>query len=236
MLLVAFAAGIVPLFAQKVYHNQTLYWLRFQNQLVFSPRVYWNNEIDNRRFIGPDVQNQLIYHSRLHYKTGKWDLAGGITWSMAYAQIPENGSRAPIAEIRPVAEATHEQSIAQNLFMQNRIRVDSRFFQEERETSIFEESELIFRLRYRLQVRFPLKRNDDNVTLIGMRIADEIMINSTENVYDQNRIYITTDFYINKSLSLEAGYLYINQQRFDRDDFFLRNVLRFSVLHRAFVR
>jgi hypothetical protein len=225
----------VTLMAQKVYHHQVLYWLRYQHQLIFSPTVYWNNEIDNRRFIGPDVQSQFIMHSRLHFRTGRWDLAGGLSWALAYAAFPEQGARAPLAELRPVIEATHELPF-RKLFFQNRIRLDNRFFQEDYETNVFEDSDYLLRMRYRFQVRFPIKKNEHNVTAIGMRIADEIMLNSEKNFYDQNRIYITTDLLVTRKLSLEAGYLYIDQQRRGREDFFSRNVLRFSILHKTFLR
>lgn len=64
-------------FAQQK-QSQWTYWLRYQNQLIFSPKLYWNNEGDNRRFFNPDVQLQFIVHSRLHYKIKRWDFGGGL--------------------------------------------------------------------------------------------------------------------------------------------------------------
>ncbi len=95
--------------AQKVVHHQSLYWLYYSNQLNFSPKLYWTNNIDNRRFFNPDVENQFIYHSRLHYRTGRWHFAGGLSFSFIYNQIPENKSSHVATEIRPVAEVSHEQ-------------------------------------------------------------------------------------------------------------------------------
>lgn len=213
-------------------HHQTLYWLRYQNQLIFSPKLYWNNEADNRRFINPDVENQLIFHSRLHYKTGRWDFATGLTYSLAYAAIPENGHQSSTEEIRPVAEASYEIPIGK-VFLQQRVRLDNRFFQEDVDKSVFEESFFVQRYRYRFQLRANLKVNEDKVVLWGVRVADEIMFNHTGNAFDQNRIYVTFERYLNAHFSLEAGYLYIYQQRFNRDEYFARNVMRFSVLHRV---
>lgn len=211
--------------------TQTLYWLRYQNLLTFSPRLSWNNDIDNRRFIGPDVQNQLIFHSRLHYRIDRWDFATGITYSVAYAAIPENGYDHSLAELRPVAEVTYEIPLRKS-FLSQRLRLDNRFFQETAEESVLEESFFVMRYRYRIQYRTALKRNDSNVTTIGLRIADEIMVNDRQNFYDQNRIYVTGEFMLSRHFSLEAGYIYIHQQRLGRDEYFSRNVLRFSVLHR----
>lgn len=217
--------------SQHMVNHQSLYWLRYQNQLIFSPRFYWNNEIDNRRFFDPDVENQFIFHSRVHYKKGKWDFAGGLTLSWIFAQKPEDGFDYTAAEIRPVAEVTHEQ-IMGKVLLQNRFRIDNRFLQENQNESVWEESFYVLRLRYRTQVRIPLKINAEDITTISLRLADEIMFNTKENIFDQNRIYATAEFYLNKKLSLETGYLHIYQQRFGQDEYFSRHVIRFSILHR----
>jgi len=214
-------------------HTQSLYWLRYQNQLIFSSKLQWNNEFDNRRFFEPDVESQFIIHSRLHYRTGHWDFASGLTYSIAYAAIPENGFKQGIHEIRPVAEASHEVPVGK-IFMANRIRIDNRFFQEDPDQNVFQESFYVLRFRYRFQVRIPVTVNENNVTTFSLRFADEIMFNNKENTYDQNRIYATGEFYLHKNFSLELGYIYIHQQRYGTEDFFERNVLRFSVLHRVF--
>jgi hypothetical protein len=212
-------------------YNQSLYWLRYQINFNFSERLSWTNDVDNRRFINPDVENQLIFHSRLHYKTDRWDFASGLTYSIAYAAFPEIGYKNPMSELRPVVEASYEIPVGGS-FIAQRIRLDNRIFQEIPEVSLFDESFYVMRLRYRIQARIPLKKNEANVTTIGLRLADEIMVNMKENLYDQNRIYVSGEFYINPSFSLEAGYIYIHQQRFGLEEFFSRNVMRFSVIHR----
>ena len=222
--------------AQEIVHGQTLYWIRYQNQLIFSPKVFWNNEADNRRFVGHDVQNQLIFHSRVHYKTGRWDLATGVTYSFAYAAIPESGYNTAVDEFRPVVEASYEWPVKRS-GIQMRLRADNRFFQASPERSVFTESDYVFRFRYRIQTRIPLKFNEDGIPKITLRLADEIMFNTEENFFDQNRIYATFDFMLSPSWSLECGYIYIYQQKFARDEeFFSRNVLRFSVLHKIHLR
>src|SRR5688572_2017013 len=91
---------------QKDSHG--VHWIRYQNQLNFTPKIFWNNEFDNRRFINPDAQTQFIFHTRLHYKTGRWDYAGGISLSWAYASKPENPVQHAVMEARPVLEVSYE--------------------------------------------------------------------------------------------------------------------------------
>ncbi|HZB14858.1 MAG TPA: DUF2490 domain-containing protein [Chryseolinea sp.] len=217
--------------AQREVTEQSLYWIRYQNQLLFSPKLYWTNEIDNRRFFSPDVQNQLIIHSRLHYKINRWDFAGGLTFSWIFAQQPELGYDHAVSEFRPVTEVSYELPIG-NVFFQSRVRLDHRFFQEDPDKSVFEESSYVLRFRYRAQVRIPLKKDDENNSRITLRIADEIMLNHTSNTFDQNRIYVSVDFYLTKNISLEPQYIYIFQRRFGTDAYFERNVIRFSILHK----
>jgi hypothetical protein len=216
--------------AQNNIYRQTQYWLRYQAQLNFSPQLYWTTEADNRRFINPDVQTQLIFHSRLHYKKNAWDFGAGLTLSYAFASRPEVGYKNATTEIRPVAEVSHEFQ-AKRFVIQNRFRVDNRFFEVNENESIWETSRYVTRLRYRLQFRIPIKKSDDKIK-ITLRIADEIMVNVQENFFDQHRIYASGDFYISKKFSVEAGYIHIYQQRFATEDFFVRHILRLSVMHK----
>lgn len=211
--------------------RQYAYWLRYQAQVVFSPRLQWTTEIDNRRFFGPDVALQFITHSRLHYRIHRWDFGGGLTYSIAFAQKPEEGYDEGTSEIRPVIEATHETSLGK-VSMYNRVRIDDRFIQADPDQSVFEESTNILRFRYRLQFRIPLRLDDSQTATIALRLADEIMFNNWQNTFDQNRVYGTVDFVASKDLTIETGYIYIYQQRFGREDFFERHVLRLSLLHR----
>ena len=217
--------------AQRVINSQALYWIRYQNQLTFSPKFYWNNEFDNRRFFSPDVQNQFIIHSRLHYHKKKWDVGAGITVSWAYAQKPEEGYDHAVNEIRGVNEVSHEFFLGK-LSFQNRLRIDHRFIQQEDDKNVFEESLYILRFRYRAQLKIPVKKNEENITTLAIRVADEIMFNHIENTFDQNRIYVTADFYLSRRFTFELGYIYIYQQRFARDEFFARHVARFTLLHK----
>ncbi|HEX6892987.1 MAG TPA: DUF2490 domain-containing protein [Chryseolinea sp.] len=217
-------------FGQSVVYPQGLYWVRYQNQLNITPNVYWINEIDNRRFFNPDVENQLIMHSRLHYVKDRWNFGAGLTFSWIYAQIPENGYVHSTAEVRPVIEGSYELPV-RKILIQQRIRIDNRFIEESQDQSVWKDSFYVVRFRYRLQARIPLKTNDDGVATIQLRLSEEIMLNNKENTFDQNRIYASTEFAVNKNLTLETGYIFIYQQRFGTEEFFSRHVLRFSIIH-----
>jgi hypothetical protein len=218
--------------AQEV-HRQTLYWIRYQNQFSLSPTRYLNTEVDNRRFINPDIQNQFILHVRYHYKTRGWDFGGGLTGSLAYASIPQNGAvKNPVVELRPVIEGSYDWNSGRNA-VQNRLRLDHRFIEDATENSILRSSDYIPRLRHRLQWKHVFRKRHNGVPLLGCRVSNEIMVNLRKGFFDQNRLYGSCDFPISKTLSMEIGYIYIYQQRLGIDSqYFSRNVLRFSLLHK----
>lgn len=220
---------------QSVVHTQSLYWIRYQNQLNITPKFYWINEIDNRRFFAPDVENQLIAHSRLHYVKDRWNFGAGLTLSWIYAQIPENGYSHSVAEIRPVVEGAYEFP-AGKVSIQQRVRIDNRFVQESQDQSVWENSFYVFRFRYRLQAKMPIKVNDDGATTISLKVSEEIMLNNKENTFDQNRISAFTEFALNKKLTLETGYTYVYQQRYGKEEFFSRHVVRFSIIHNLWLK
>ena len=219
--------------SQSEVTRQSVYWTRYQNHLFFSPRIYWNNEFDNRRFFHPDVQNQFIIHSHLHLKKNSWDFGAGVTLSWIYSQIQREVYDHPVAEIRGVTEASHQFQLGK-VSVQNRLRIDHRFFQEDPAKSVFEESFFVMRFRYRAQIGIPLILVN-NETLLGLRLANEIMLNHTGNTFDQNRIYVTFDYKVMRNLTVEGGYIYIFQQRFGTDAFFERHVIRVTLLHKIWL-
>jgi hypothetical protein len=210
--------------------TQALYWIRYQAQLNFNERLYWTNEIDNRRFFGHDIQHQFIVHSRLHYRVSRWDFGAGLTISNAYAQYSDAAVSHPLTELRPVVEATYESKVGR-AFLQNRIRLDNRFFETDKYSSVFDDALYVARFRYRLQVRYPIAKKESR-SPVSLKLAEEIMVNHRNNFFDQNRIYGSVEVPLSKNASFELGYIFIYQQRFRTENYLNRNVFRFSFLHR----
>jgi hypothetical protein len=227
-------AGLAATAQEKV-HHQTLHWLYYQNQLSFSEHVYWVNILENRRFIHPDAQNQFIVHSRLHYRKGKWDFGAGFAVSSIYNQLPEVKSNNVATEIRPVAEVNHDQPVGK-ISIQNRIRFDNRFLEANNAQSVFDTSMFVLRFRYRLQAKIPVLKNKEGKSILILRLANEIMLNHKENLFDQNRFHVAFDYVVNKHFTIDAGYIYIYQQRFNRDEFYSRNVIRIGIQHKIFLK
>ena len=52
------------------------------------------------------------------------------------------------------------------------------------------------------------------------------------NQFDQNRIYAGLEQGLIKNISAEIGYIYWYQQRATGNQFFDRNIIRFTLLHK----
>jgi Protein of unknown function (DUF2490) len=52
------------------------------------------------------------------------------------------------------------------------------------------------------------------------------------NQFDQNRIYLAIEQELNKTFSLELGYLNSYQQRSNGYQFYDRNIMRFTLYHK----
>jgi hypothetical protein len=165
----------------------------------------------------------------------RWNFGAGLTFSWIYAQIPEKGWSHTVAEIRPVVEGSYEVP-AGKVLVQQRARIDNRFIEENQDQSVWENSFYIFRFRYRLQARIPLKLNKDGAPVIGLRLSEEIMFNNKENTFDQNRIYASTEFTINKKLILRRDTSGSINSVLERRNSSQGTWWRFSVIHNLWVK
>jgi Protein of unknown function (DUF2490) len=69
-----------------------------------------------------------------------------------------------------------------------------------------------------------------------LKIAEEIMVNAGEHIvynsFDQNRIYFALEKGLAKGFSAELGYLYWFQQRSSGNQYFERDIMRFTLYHK----
>ena len=222
--------------AQKSVINQSLYWLRYYNQFAINKNWTWHNEIDDRRFFKNNKQHHLIVHSRLHYKIYKnADLAFGLTYSLQSPQEPNSNTDLVVPELRPVQEINLSNPLGKRFTLQQRLRIEERFLHKNNGIVLLEGYAFNFRFRYRLQGSYKINKEEANNPTI-LKVADELMINAGSkiiyNQFDQNRIYAGLEQGINKNISIELGYLHWYQQRATGNQFFDRDIIRFTLYHK----
>lgn len=222
--------------AQKTIINQSLYWLRYYNQLNINKKWTWHNEIDDRRFFENNRQHHLIMHSRMHYKIFPIaDIALGLTYSLQSPQDPNSTTCLVVTELRPVQEINLNNPLSKRFSIQQRLRIDERFIRRNDGIDLLEGYSFNFRFRYRLQASYKINKEEAKNPLV-LKVADELMINAGHNIiynqFDQNGIYAGFEQGINKNISAELGYLHWYQQRAIGNQFFDRDIIRFTLYHK----
>lgn len=221
---------------QKELTKQSLYWMRYYNQLTFNTRWSWHNEVDDRRFLKYNKQQHLIFHSHVHYKLAKnLDAAAGFTYSRQSPQSPDASTKLVVPELRPFQEVTYSNLLVRRLTLVQRLRVDERFIHKNNGKELLEGYDFNFRFRYRIQAAIAVSKESNQFQTI-IKAADEIMINAGKaivlNQFDQNRIYVGVEQSLGKKVSLEVGYLHWFQQRSSGYQFFSRDIVRLTLYHR----
>lgn len=234
--LLLFLLSSITAVSQKNITNQSLYWLRYYNQLSINKKLTWHNEIDDRRFFDANKQHHLIMHSRLHYKFFQnVDAALGMTYSLQSPQDPASTSELVIPELRPVQEINIVNPVTKKFSLQHRFRIEERFIHKNDGKTLLDGYDFNFRFRYRLQVNYMLTKIEANHPLT-LKIAEEIMVNTGEHIvynsFDQNRIYFALEKSLAKGFSAELGYLYWFQQRSSGNQYFERDIMRFTLYHK----
>jgi hypothetical protein len=224
--------------AQKNITKQQLIWYSFFNTLQFNEQWSLQTDVQERHYINPTAQHQLVMRTALHRALPQgWDVSAGMCLFLQDPNDPEAVIRLRVPELRPHLQVAHRKQY-KHLTVIHRYRTEARFFHNVSD----DKTELAdgydfgnFRFRYQLQLQIPLWKISEKSSL-KLRVNDELMVNAgrniTRNVFDQNRIYAALAMDITPEYGVEIGYMKWFQQRSSGVDFFDRNILRFSFHHR----
>ncbi|UQD55957.1 DUF2490 domain-containing protein [Flavobacterium sp. K5-23] len=220
---------------EKNIKNQSLLWTRYYNQLDLNNKWSVHTEIDNRVFINSVTQNTLVGRIQLRDKvTDKIELGVGFDYFSVATQDPEIINGFHIPEYRAQQDVTVKQSLGK-INLSHRYMIEERFVHNSSKLMLEEGTTFYLRFRYRIQGDYTFWKNEKQY-LKGI-VHDELMINGgnkiIKNTFDQNRIYGALQFGVNKSIAMEFGYLNSFQQRASGVDYFARDIIRFSFIHKV---
>jgi hypothetical protein len=223
--------------AQKKVTHQELIWYGYYNTLKFNKSWIVNSEIQERQFINPSAQHQLVFRSSLQRNLGEnWNASVGMTYFLQSPQDSESESNLIVPELRPNIGFDNKQKLSFGT-ISHRYKAEARFFHD------VENDELIggyrfsnYRLRYQFGFDIQLiKEKSSNEPIISMKVKDEVMFNVgrkiVKNSFDQNRIYLGLNYKLNPFFSVEAGYMNWFQQRASGTDYYNRDIVRLSLFH-----
>ncbi|WP_114777451.1 DUF2490 domain-containing protein [Botryobacter ruber] len=215
--------------------HQQLVWTRYQNQLQLGSRWAIQSEVDMRRFVYHYKMHHLVMRSQGRYTFNSQVEAGaGLVYTRQYPQDSRSVSELVVPEFRVQADVTLKQATGQ-VNLQHRYLVEQRFVRRVVADALASDYVTSTRFRYRLQAEVPLWKGEKQS--FRATIHDEVMVQTREavkrNIFDQNRIYAGLRWGVSPKLAFELGYLKWYQQRSSGDDFYSRDILRFSILHKV---
>jgi hypothetical protein len=235
-----FSMLLLPLttIAQKEVMHQTQLWYAYFNNLKFSDKYRLLTDVQERQFIKPvGAQGNLIFRSILYRSLGNnWEAGAGLALFFTSPQKIPSSIDLVVPELRPTIDFTYKQK-AGNLNISHRYRFEARYFHD------VENNKLsggyifgTFRCRYQFSADYPIIKNAQKKPVLSIRAYDEIFVNFggkiVSNTFDQNRIYGGLMYDVNKSLTLELGYLNWFQETTDGTTYYNRNIIRFGINHR----
>ena len=216
------------LHAQTSYDNQQLLWLRFFQKTQFNKNWQSKSEIENRDYINPRREHQLVLRLVVDRKIHKNISATlGIAYFKQYLpHNPKIESSNNTNEYRPQFEFIYHQNINNKFNLTIRNRNDFRFI-ENQKTKDLEFS--AFRLRLLTELSYEIYPK------LQLKVFDELMLNSfylsNLQTFDQNRYGFGIKYKFSKSFATELGYLNWFQPKNQPNSYFDRDIIRFTLYH-----
>ncbi len=222
----------VILFAQNVEPNiqkDNMLWLRYYNTIAINPKWSINSDAQLR------TKNWYQHFSQTVLRVGiSYNINDKLTVTMGGAHfryfIIDGVTR---GEWRPWQEfAVHDR--LSSIKLSHRFRLEERFNQLVKANEPTNDYVFNYRLRYKIDLLFPITKNGSGKTLI-LLLGNELMVNAgkaiTYNYFDQNRSYLGLNLELNKKLALQLQYMHIWQQLSSGDTFLSTEVIRFNFYH-----
>ena len=229
----------ISTFGQKTVTNQDLIWYGVFTTVKINEKWYFQNEVQERHFVDPLSQHQLIFRGHIHHLLGKsgWEGSVGMCLFLQNPNDPYAAVKLTVPELRPHLEMAYKQKLT-GLTVDHRYRAEARFFHNTNSARTELEDDYNFenfRFRYRIQATVPLFKINEK-QLFKVKVSDEILINAGSNIvnnlFDQNRLYAGISWDWSPDVTFDVGYLHWFQQRPSGDDYFNRNILRFTLFHK----
>ncbi len=219
---------------EKNVDHQGIFWSLYYNQLTLNPKWSIHTEIDNRIFLQPVEQNLFSIRIQGRYKINEnVETGGGFGYFSLANQDPEKTTDFKTPEYRGIQNIAWKQSMGK-IVLSQRFQIEERFIHNANKVTLLPGTTYSWRFRYRLQGDYTFWKKENQ--FLKALLSDEIMINLgkkiIKNTFDQNRVYTGLQYGINKNIALELGYLNSFQQRSNGVDYFNRDLIRFSFIHK----
>lgn len=222
-----------PAVSQKKVSHQDMLWVRYYEKFKISEDWAINLELEDRRFAFPDRQQVWILPrlSASRSLGNNWSVGGGFVYYINNSPAdPKAATELSVPELRPYEELTYKQKIGE-LAINHRYWIEERFIRKNDGKALQAGYRFNFRIRYRLQLQYPLVRSEKLKLVAG----DEIMLNFghsiVRNTFDQNRLFAGLNYTLSKYAQFEADYINQFQEKSSGEDYLACDILRITFYH-----
>ena len=177
--------------AQKTVAHNNQQWLQYYLQLQLPKKLIWQSDVSIRRINNLQQWSQITVRVGLGYMLPKnFQVATGAACFSFFT----NNKPSKI-EFRVYQELNTTQKI-KSVSVQNRLRIEARYFRNISSGTITKASSFNFRFRYRIFFSIPLQKSSVNNTnpKFFLNIGDEVFVNAGKeikyNILDNNRLLL----------------------------------------------
>ncbi len=220
---------ILPVFLQaqqKTVHTNMI-WAGYYNTIRFNKKWSIGSDAQLRIRDWTDQWSQLLVRSGLNYSfNNHFTVTAGFAF---FKNAQYQGKQLLLKnEWRPWQELAYQLTFHKTNFVQ-RLRTEQRFLQLVENGKKSNHYEYVFRLRYRVSLRFPLQ-NDKLKLLIGNEVLVNPGYNNSQRFFDQNRSFAGINIKLNSKTNFECQYLKIYQWRSNTSVLDDQNVFRVNMI------
>lgn len=218
-------------------NQEFLTWSRVQWQVQLPKKLNLLVETEDRRYLAYWVHNQTMARVGLRHEIIKGlDVYGGFSAFANGSNKPTIPAAAYKIELRPELGIgyKHQKGIAT---FYHRFRGEFRLSQKS-SSSEFSDGFVFFgRLRYQFNSSLQLtaKRGKGPAILWKVSLEPLVIVGKEVNkiAFDQFRVFTGFEMeLIKKTLSVEAGYLFLYQKKLGKQEYLSRHILRCSLIYR----
>lgn len=210
--------------------KDNMLWLGYYNSIILNSKWSVNSDIQFRTKNELKDYSQALIRSDLSYKLkDRISISAGIAHFRFF--LTKDKTR---GEWRPWQELKLNDKFG-NCKLTHRFRIEQRFNENVKNAEATNEYQFNFRFRYRLDLRYPLLKENERGNNMYVLVGNEIMINAGNNIsynyFDQDRLYVGINYEINKKIALQLQYMHVWQQASNGLTLNSNEVIRFNIYH-----
>ena len=225
LILVLFKVLVLPVFGQKMVEHKTYTWVSINSSLFINKHFYIQADAHLRE------NNVFTSTSFLFARLGLgYQVDNQLSFSVGYANLllsPTKTGWSTLADEERIFEQVQLTTEYRKVKILQRIRNEQRWRDIIVNDAKTGERKFNNRLRYLLSANIPIFKNKK---LPQLSIADELAVQFGKdviyNTFEQNRIFIGVKQKITHSLSFDAGYMNVFQQKSSINSYENASVIR----------